>query len=92
MLFHIYCEDKPDHGAVRAANRNAHLAFLEPYRDRLILAGPMLSDDGQGMIGSVLVVDLADRAEVDKFITGDPYGQAGLFARVIARPFKKVFP
>jgi uncharacterized protein YciI len=92
MIFHIYCQDKPDHGAVRAANRNAHIAYLEPFRDKLILGGPMLSDDGQSMIGSVIVIDLPDRAEVDKFLAGDPYGQAGLFASVAVRPFKKVFP
>lgn len=92
MYFFIFCNDKPDHQAVRMANREAHLAYLEGFRDRVVAVGPTLTDDGDGMNGSVLLMDFPDRAAVDAFLAGDPYGQAGLFDTVTVRPWKKVIP
>ncbi len=92
MLFAIHCHDKPGHPQTRLANRPAHVAYLAAYRDAIVLAGPLLADDGQSMIGSLLVLDLPDRAAADAFLAGDPYGQAGLFESVSVVPFRKVFP
>jgi len=92
MLFHLVCLDKPDHGEVRKANRQAHIAYLDSQSARIVLAGPLLSDDGNAMIGSVLVVECADRAEAEAFRDGDPYGAAGLFQSVTITPFRKVLP
>ncbi|TXH34023.1 MAG: YciI family protein [Rhodospirillaceae bacterium] len=92
MQFAIYCLDKPDHTEVRASNRPAHAEHLKAHNDHLLLAGPLLSEDGATMIGSLLVVEMADRAAVDRFIAADPYTKANLFQSVAVRPFRKVFP
>ncbi|MDR3518911.1 MAG: YciI family protein [Azospirillaceae bacterium] len=92
MLFHILCLDKPDSAAIRSANRAAHLAYLERSADTIFAAGPLLSDDGSAMIGSVLIVEQPDRAALDAFCAADPYAQAGLFASVTIRPWRRVFP
>lgn len=93
MAFMIYCLDKPGHAHVRADNRAAHLDYLKSkYMDRVIAGGPLLTDDGNGMIGSLLLMDFKDRAEADAFVADDPYGKAGLFASVSIRPWKKVLP
>ncbi|MBI1208727.1 MAG: hypothetical protein GC191_15755 [Azospirillum sp.] len=92
MLFMVYCTDKPGHGEVRLANRAAHLAYLKSLGDRILLAGPLLSDDGTGMVGSLLVVECADRAAAEAFRDGDPYGAAGLFQSVAIHPFRQVIP
>jgi hypothetical protein len=52
----------------------------------------MLSDDGEAMLGSVLVIEAADRAAAEGFAAGDPYAKAGLFESVTIKAFKKVFP
>ena len=52
----------------------------------------MTSEDGEAMIGSVLIIEAADRAEAEAFAAGDPYAKAGLFESVTIKPFKKVFP
>jgi uncharacterized protein YciI len=44
------------------------------------------------MIGSMLVVDAEDRAQVEAFAASDPYRLAGLFDSVEIHPFRKVFP
>ena len=92
MQFAVYCLDKPGHTQVRADNRPAHVDFLTKHNDHIILAGPMLSDDGQSMIGSLLVMDFADRAALDRFLADDPYAKAGLFQSVAVKSFRKSFP
>ncbi|WP_029009447.1 YciI family protein [Azospirillum halopraeferens] len=92
MLFMFHCVDKAGAAEVRSANRAAHLAYLEANADRLFAAGPLLSDDGTGMVGSLLIVDCADRAAADAFAAADPYAAAGLFERVEIRPWRRVFP
>lgn len=91
-LFIITCIDKPNSLPVRLANRQAHLDYAKDWCDRMLVGGPLLSDDGETMQGSMLILDVADRAEVDRFIAGDPYGLAGLFESVSVRRYKKVLP
>jgi uncharacterized protein YciI len=92
MLFAITCLDKPNSLDLRLANRAAHLDYAQGWRDKILLAGPLLADDGQTMIGSHFIVEAQDRAEIDRFLAGDPYGKAGLFQNVEAHPFRKVLP
>lgn len=90
MAFMIYCLDKPDHLEVRMANRPAHVEHLIAHEKQLVTGGPLL--EGERMIGSLLVVDFATRAEVDVFLAADPYSRAGLFQSVTVTPYKNVFP
>lgn len=92
MAFMIYCLDKPGQGEVRAANRNAHLAYLDGFAKQLMMAGPLLSEDGNAMIGSLLLMDFAGRAEAEAFSAGDPYRKAGLFQSVTITPWRKALP
>ncbi len=92
MLFVITCIDKPDHGPMRAENREDHLAYLDALGDALITAGPLMSDDGERPEGSVLILDFENREAADTFAAGDPYNKAGLFAEVSLRRWKQVFP
>lgn len=92
MLFAIYCRDKAGHQQVRLDNRPAHVEYLKRFAGQHVCTGPLLTDDGQGMMGSLLVMDFADRAAVDDFTRDDPYAKAGLFESVTITPFRKVFP
>lgn len=92
MLFMFHCTDKADAVGVRAANRDAHLAYLAGHEDRIFAAGPLLSDDGAAMVGSLLIVDFEDRAAAAAFAENDPYAKAGLFETVAIRPWRRVFP
>lgn len=92
MFYIIRCYDKPGHQEVRLANRAAHLAYLDGYGDRVYAAGPVMSDDLQSMVGSLIVLDLPDRAAAEGFCVDDPYARAGLFERVEIAPWKRVYP
>ena len=92
MQFMIYGLDKPGHGEVRAANRNAHLAYLEGFTKNIVIAGPLLSEDGAAMIGSLLLMEFTDRMAAEAFSAGDPYRKAGLFQNVTITPWRKTLP
>lgn len=92
MLFFVHCTDKPGRQDVRLANRPAHLEFLRGHLDKIVIAGPTLTEDGEGFTGSVLIVDFPDRAAVEEHFANDPYAKAGLFESVVIRPYKKVLP
>ncbi len=90
MLFAIICTDRPASLDIRLATRAAHIAYLTTYADRVVQGGPLLDTDGRPC-GSLLLVDVADRAAAEGFAAGDPYGRAGLFESTIIRPFRTVF-
>ena len=91
-MFMVQCKDKPGYLQTRLDNRAAHLEYIKANIEKIVLGGPLQTDDRQGMIGSLLVIDIPDRAELDAFLAVDPYAKAGLFETVTITPFKKVFP
>ena len=92
MQFAIHCLDKTGHAKLRADTRPAHLDYLNKNMPHIVIAGPLLDDAGEAPIGSLLIMDFPDRAGVDGFAAGDPYGKAGLFASVRITPWRKVIP
>ena len=92
MKYVLICEDKKDSLDVRLGNRDKHLAYLGELADRVRLAGPMLSDDGESMVGSMLIIEADSAAEIQAIADADPYALAGLFEKVTIRPFRQVIP
>ena len=91
-LYVFHGLDNPGSEQVRVANRTAHLAHLDALGDQLVLAGPLLSDDGATMIGSLLVLDFPDGESAAAWTAQDPYAKAGLFASTTLHPFRKARP
>ncbi len=87
MLFAIICTDKPDHLAVRMATRPAHVAYLQSLQEQAKLAGPFMDDAGD-MNGTLVIVDVADRAAAQAVAEADPYARAGLFQSVDIRAWR----
>jgi uncharacterized protein YciI len=88
MLFVIHAIDREGDGSVRLANREAHLGFLGKAGNAVKLAGPLLSDDGSRMVGSMLVIEAESLADARAWAAGDPYKAADLFESVDIRPWK----
>ncbi|GBQ98037.1 hypothetical protein AA23498_3077 [Acetobacter nitrogenifigens DSM 23921 = NBRC 105050] len=90
MLFTIVCTDKPGAFETRSATRESHLAYLQTYVDRIQFAGPLFNHDGRAC-GSLLIVDVEDRAAAEGFAASDPYAKVDLFESVVIRPTRAVF-
>jgi uncharacterized protein YciI len=80
-LFALACHDKPDSLDLRMATRETHLAYLNGLGATVRLAAALLDDAG-APIGSLVVVEAADRAAAQALGAADPYAAAGLFAKV----------
>ncbi len=90
MLFALVCTDRPASLDLRLATRPQHLAYLETYAAKLVHAGALLDADGRPC-GSLLIIDVADRAEAEGFAAADPYAKTGLFESAVIRPFREAF-
>jgi len=82
MLWAIYAKDKAGALEKRMAERADHLDYLGDFGDQIVLAGASLTDDGETMTGSVIVVNMASREDVVAFSNGDPFTTAGVFESV----------
>ncbi|QID19760.1 YciI family protein [Nitrogeniibacter mangrovi] len=99
MYYAMIGEDAPDSLEARMASRPEHLARLNALKDqgRLLIAGPCPAIDSPdpgpaGFSGSLVVAEFASLAEAEAWLADDPYVTAGVFARTIVKPFKKVLP
>lgn len=89
MLFVIHCLDRPGAAETRAANMQAHKDYIATDPIKVLLSGPLTTDDGQRIIGSFFMVDAADRARVQKFQHNDPLFKSGIWASIEVRAFAK---
>lgn len=99
MLYAIISEDIANSLEKRLSVRPAHLKRLQELQDagRLVLAGPHPSIDSDnpgtaGFSGSLIVAEFDTLAEAQHWADLDPYIEAGVYAKVTVKPFKKVFP
>lgn len=99
MYYAIISEDSENSLDKRLAARPAHLARLEQLRDegRLLIAGPHPAIDSEdpganGFTGSLVVAEFASLEKAQTWADADPYLEAGVYADVKVKPFKKVLP
>jgi len=90
-LFAIHCLDKPEAADLRTATRPAHLRYIGQFGEAVFAAGPLLGLDGDPM-GSLIILEVADRKAAYQFAAEDPYALAGLFQSVAVTEWRKVLP
>ena len=88
MFIALIAKDKTGALQLRKDNRSAHLAYVEST-GVVHMAGPLL-DDAEQMIGSLVILDVADMAAAQDWADNDPYAKAGLFESVELIPWKRV--
>jgi uncharacterized protein YciI len=82
MQFVIHAHDKSDSAARRGSLREAHLAYLNQHRNITVARGPLLDDDGNRTIGSLLMLDVTSKAEVETFWANEPFNRASVYESV----------
>ena len=99
MLYAIIAEDFPGTLDKRLAVRPAHLERLRALEveGRLVLAGAHPAIDSPdpgpaGFSGSLIVAEFASLDEAIAWIGADPFVQAGVYAKVTVKPFRKAIP
>lgn len=98
MWYVIFSQDVKNSLEKRLSVRPAHLARLQQLQDegRLLTAGPMPAIDSDnpgeaGFTGSTVIAEFDSLDQAQSWADADPYIEAGVYANVIVKPFKKVF-
>ena len=99
MFYAVISEDVEDSLEKRMSVRADHIDRLKQLQDegRLLLAGPHPGIDSEdpgpaGFTGSLIVADFESLEAAQEWADADPYIAAGVYAKVVVKPFKKVFP
>ncbi|PSV28961.1 MULTISPECIES: YciI family protein [unclassified Photobacterium] len=99
MWYVIFSQDVENSLERRMSVREKHLARLQDLQEqgRLLVAGPMPAIDSEtpgdaGFTGSTVIAEFASLEQAQQWADADPYIDAGVYANVIVKPFKKVLP
>ncbi|WP_236238402.1 YciI family protein [Pseudomonas faucium] len=99
MLYAIIASDVANSLEKRLAARPAHIERLQQLKakGRVVLAGPHpaidSNDPGEaGFSGSLIVAEFDSLAAAKAWADADPYIAAGVYDKVIVKPFKQVLP
>jgi len=99
MLYAVISEDVENSLEKRLAARPAHLERLEILKQegRLFVAGPFPALDTEtpgeaGFTGSLVIAKFDSLDAAQKWADKDPYIDAGVYANVTVKPYKKVLP
>ncbi|MBL4582536.1 MAG: YciI family protein [Gammaproteobacteria bacterium] len=97
MHYAIMSEDIPDSLEKRKAARPAHIDRLNKLasQDRLLVAGPHPAIDSSepgeaGFSGSLVIAEFDSLDQAQAWADADPYVAAGIYQRVVVKPFKRV--
>lgn len=71
--------------------RPRHLDGMARLGDHVICAGGLLDEDGK-MKGSALVMDFADRSELDAYLAEEPYVQEHVWGKIEVERINVVIP
>lgn len=99
MYYAIISEDVANSLEKRKAVRPEHLARLEQLaaQGRLLVAGPHPAIDSEdpgtaGFSGSLVIAEFENLAAAQSWADADPYLTAGVYQKVVVKPYKKVLP
>ena len=99
MWYAIISQDVENSLELRASARQDHVARLKALvnEGRLLTAGPHPAVDADdpgpaGFTGSLVVADFPSLADAQAWADADPYIEAGIYERVVVKPFKRVLP
>ncbi len=92
-MYILHAKDRPGVLQRRLSFYAAHRAFLEEQDEagpvRVIMSGPLQTDDGETMTGSLLLLEAPDRAAVDRFVAEDPFTHEKIWGEVSISRFHR---
>ena len=91
MIFAILLMDRPGTSELRMQIRPEHRAYLAKQPERMAFAGPLSSEDGKTIVGSLLGMDFPSRADVDTWLKDEPFTKAGVYEKPIIHVFNNMW-
>ncbi|MFT5446577.1 MAG: hypothetical protein ACI9DC_001746 [Gammaproteobacteria bacterium] len=79
MQFVVHSHNKANSSERLAALRDAHFEYLHNFQNIVVARGALLDDAATHTIGSLLILDVVDKAEAEAFWADEPFTRAGIF-------------
>lgn len=99
MWYAIISEDHENSLENRLSARPAHVSRLKELAadGRVLIAGPHPAVDSEdpgsaGFTGSLVVVEFPSLQAAEEWADADPYIEAGVYKKVVVKPFNRVLP
>jgi uncharacterized protein YciI len=99
MYYIIYSEDIENSLPLRKETRPSHLERIQVLVDqgRVLVAGPCPAIDSEapgeaGFTGSLVIAEFDSLEQAQAWADTDPYLLAGVYAKVVVKPYLKVLP
>ncbi len=89
MLFVIHALDNDGMLDTRTQTFDAHKEYVAGADVQVVMSGPLVTDDGETVIGSLFLIEAADRAALDAFHHGDPFFKAGIWKEIHIQAFHR---
>ena len=88
MLFAVHCVDAKGVDAIRTRHLAPHKDYLVGQKHILVVGGA-LTDGADQPVGSLYIVNVADREAAETFSKNDPFTSAGVFGTVTITAMRK---
>jgi uncharacterized protein YciI len=89
MLFAVHCIDAKGVESVRNQCLTPHKNYLIGQAHILVVGGALLAEGTDELVGSLYIVNVANREAAEAFSKSDPFTQAGVFASVTITAMRK---
>ena len=91
MIFAILLMDRPGTAELLIQVRPEHRAYLAKLSDRMAFSGPLTSEDGKTIVGSLLAIDFPSRADVEAWLKDEPFTKAGVYEKPLIHVFNNMW-
>jgi uncharacterized protein YciI len=92
MIYVFHLLDKANALDLRERLRPAHRPYVRAVADRIAFAGPLVGDDGQTRVGSLLAIDFPSREAAEEWLRNEPFTKGGLYSSVQVHAFLNLWP
>jgi uncharacterized protein YciI len=89
MLYAVQCTDAKGVESIRNQYLTPHKDYLISQAHILVVGGALLAEGTEELLGSLYIVNVANREAAEAFSGGDPFTQAGVFATVTITAMRK---
>jgi uncharacterized protein len=89
MLYAVQCVDAKGVDELRNQYLAPHKEYLVGQKHILVVGGALLAEGTDELVGSLYIVNVADREAAETFSMNDPFRQVGVFATVTITAMRK---
>jgi len=89
MLYAVHCVDAKGVDELRNKHLAPHKEYLVGQKHILVVGGALFTEGTDELLGSLYIVNVADRDAAVAFSKADPFTEAGVFGTVTITAMRK---